>query len=687
MAPALRCRKSCAEDFRGAGLRASIDALKRGDSVKFKRVGVAVAALICLPAKAQVDPAVAFGARENVEFIALSPDGSRVAYAIPTEGQGSRLLTVDIGTTEPRNVVRVDGRQQRLGGCDWVSNSRLVCTVFSVAESAGILVPVSRLVSLDMDGANVRVLGERDSGDQVAARLFGGSVIDWLPGQDNQVLMQQLFIPEARAGTLLARNQEGLGVVQVDTATMRTRQTEEAHLNASHYLTDGRGNVRVMGVQQQRGATGMAGSITTLFYRPADSREWARLGEYDGRSRRGVWPLSVDAGTNSVYMLEEADGRDRVVRMALDGSERRDLDIAHPHVDVDGLLRLGRRKRVIGATYATERRQSVYFDTELQRVAQQLSRALPNAPLIDFVGASDDETKLLILASSDNDPGTYYVLDRASRNLVQVMRARPELDGIALATVRPITYRATDGTEVPGYLTLPPGAADARGLPAIVMPHGGPSARDEWGFDWLAQYFANRGYVVLQPNFRGSAGYGNDWFQVNGFQSWRTAIGDVNDAGRWLVSEGADPAKLAIFGWSYGGYAALQSGVVDPGLFKAIVAVAPVTDLAEARDEWAGFTNAANVRDYFGSGPHIAEGSPARHAAQIRAPVLLFHGEMDRNVGMRQSRLMRERLSDAGRPVELVEYPALDHQLEDSAARADMLRRSDAFLRQALGIQ
>ena len=198
----------------------------------------------------------------------------------------------------------------------------------------------------------------------------------------------------------------------------------------------------------------------------------------------------------------------------------------------------------------------------------------------------------------------------------------------------------------------------------------GPSARDEWGFDWLAQYFANRGYAVLQPNFRGSAGYGADWFQVNGFQSWRTAIGDVNDAGRWLVSEGiADPERLAIVGWSYGGYAALQSGVVDPALFRAVVAIAPVTDLQEARDEWRLFTNAANVRDFFGAGPHIAEGSPARHAAQIRAPVLLFHGDLDRNVGIRQSRLMRDRLRDAGRPVELVEFPGLDHQLEDSAAR------------------
>ena len=237
----------------------------------------------------------------------------------------------------------------------------------------------------------------------------------------------------------------------------------------------------------------------------------------------------------------------------------------------------------------------------------------------------------------------------------------------------------------PGYLTLPPDGAQ-RGLPAIVMPHGGPSARDEWGFDWLAQYFANRGYAVLQPNFRGSAGYGSQWFQTNGFQSWRTAIGDVNDAGRWLVREGiADPAKLAIVGWSYGGYAALQSAVIDQSLFRAAVAIAPVTDLQLARDEWRGSAS-ANTRDFFGTGPHIAEGSPARHAEAIRVPVLLMHGTLDLNVPIRQSRIMRDRLRSAGRQVELVEYPGLDHQLMDSATRAQVLRRSDAFLRQALGM-
>ena len=237
---------------------------------------------------------------------------------------------------------------------------------------------------------------------------------------------------------------------------------------------------------------------------------------------------------------------------------------------------------------------------------------------------------------------------------------------------------------IPGYLTIPPGS-DGRNLPAIVMPHGGPSSRDEWGFDWLVQFFAVRGFAVLQPNYRGSSGYGADWYQKNGFQSWRTAIGDIDDAGKWLVSQGvAAPGKLAIVGWSYGGYAALQSGVAEPGLFKAIVAIAPVTDLERLRRDHVDYTDYKIVDRFIGHGEHVASGSPAQNAATISAPVLLFHGSWDINVNVGQSRLMADKLRDAGKTVEYIEFPDLDHQLDDAAARTKILSMSDAFIRKAL---
>ncbi|MEO5866111.1 MAG: S9 family peptidase [Sphingomonas sp.] len=313
-----------------------------------------------------------------------------------------------------------------------------------------------------------------------------------------------------------------------------------------------------------------------------------------------------------------------------------------------------------------------------------MSRALPGLPLITFVDASADEKKLLLFAGSDVDPGHYYLYDKATRHLDEVSPARPQLVGTKLAVVKPVSYPAADGTMIPGYLTLPPGS-DGKNLPTIVMPHGGPGARDEWGFDWLAQFLANRGYAVLQPNFRGSTGYGDAWFKDNGFKSWRTAIGDVNDGGRWLIKQGiATPDRIAIFGWSYGGYAALQSAVLDPSLFKAIVAVAPVTDLETLRGESNDFTNHIIVDAFIGRGAHVREGSPAQNASRIAAPVLMFHGDRDQNVGIGESRLMASRLKSEGKQVELVEFHHLDHYLDDGEVRAQMLDKVDGFLRSSM---
>jgi dipeptidyl aminopeptidase/acylaminoacyl peptidase len=192
---------------------------------------------------------------------------------------------------------------------------------------------------------------------------------------------------------------------------------------------------------------------------------------------------------------------------------------------------------------------------------------------------------------------------------------------------------------------------------------------------------------VLQPNFRGSTGYRDNWFEQNGFQSWKTAVSDVVSAGRWLVSQGiAEPSRLAVVGWSYGGYAALQSAVLDSQVFKAVIATAPVTDLGLLKRQWSGWSNYELVSKFIGDGPHVHEGSPAEHADKIRVPVLLFHGELDRNVSIEQSKLMCSRLKSAGGKCELVTWPDLDHYLEDSSARALMLRKSDEFLRKSLGM-
>lgn len=634
------------------------------------------------PAPAQnLDPAAAFGARESVQSIALSPDGRRIAFVEPAVGQGSILYTVDLAAgTEPRRVTAADGTDQRLGGCEFVSNQRLVCTVWGVGSYNGLLVPVSRLVALDADGSNLVVLGESDSFYQRYVRTFTGNVIDWLPGTDGAMLMSHSFIPEQRQATRLERRQEGFGVVRMDTRTNRFTIAEAPRRDAVRYIADGRGTVRIIATRGTRGSTGQDSPVVNYQYRPAESREWRDFGTYDEREESGFLPVAVDPELNSAYAFGPHDGRTALFRVKLDGSMQREVVASHDQVDVDGLIRIGRRNRVVGASFATDRRQVIYFDPELRSLADRFHRALPNLPLIQFVDASEDEQRLLIWAGSDIDPGRYYIYDKGTRQLNEIMLSRPELENVTLAEVRPITYRAADGTQIPAYLTLPPGSS-GRGLPAIVMPHGGPSSRDEWGFDWLAQFLANRGYAVLQPNYRGSAGYGDAWLARNGFQGWRTSIGDITAGARWLAAQGiADPGRMGILGWSYGGYAALQAGVTEPGLFRAIVAIAPVTDLQQAKDDFRDYTNARNASEFIGSGPHIREGSPLQNVQAITAPVLLFHGDRDLNVSIIHSRRMDSALRGAGKASELVAFPGLEHDLADSAARVQMLQRIGTFL-------
>lgn len=471
----------------------------------------------------------------------------------------------------------------------------------------------------------------------------------------------------------------------MDTISLRSTKVEGPSPANEEFISDGHGRIRIRGYDPALSSDGLSSSRTRYLYNGRDGKNWRTLGEYDSATGEGFNPYRVDPALDVAYGLKKLDGRDAAYSISLDGENSEKLLLARPDVDVDGFVTIGRNARVIGVSYTTDKAEVHYLDPELKRLSGALSRGLPDLPLVHFNDSSQDERKLLLWAGSDVDPGRYYLLDRDAKGLTELALSRAALEGRPLAKVQHIEFQAADGTKIPAYLTRPPGS-EGRKLPAIVMPHGGPSARDSWGFDWLAQFWVNRGYVVLQPNFRGSDGYGDAWFQANGFQSWEAAIGDVADAGQWLVSQGiADPAKLVVSGWSYGGYAALQAAAVRPDLFRAVIAIAPVTDLARLKEEWSGWSNYRVTRDFIGSGPHIEQGSPARQAARIKAPVLMFHGSYDRNVNVRQSRLMADRLKQANKAATLVVYDKLDHYLEDSEARRDMLIQSANFLDKSLG--
>jgi len=649
---------------------------------------MAVAAATAAPAAElkSFDAAAAFGARPGVVRLRLSPDGKSVAYIAPLKGQGSVLLTLDLAEgSKPQIALTVSGKPDRLDSCYWVSSERLVCIIYGVVQGALHVLSFTRTVAVNRDGSAVKMLSTKDHEYAHYRQLGGGEVIDWLPDEDGAVLMSREYVPDDHIGSHLGSDREGLAVDWLDTRNLRVKSIEIPSRDAREYITDGRGTVRIVG-RSTRSTRGQDSGIISYSYRKAGSRDWLKLGDYNYVDDSGFNPAAVDHDLDVVFGFKKKDGRKAVYTVALDGSQSENLIYSRPEVDVDHLIRIGRRNRVVGVSFATDVRQSVYFDSDIDKLMGTLSRVLPLQPKLRVVDTSVDEQVLLIFAGSDDDPGVYYVFDRRSKQLRTFLVARGKLEGLKLAKVKPVSYPASDGERVPGYLTLPPGVDDAKGLPAVVLPHGGPSTRDEWDFDWLAQYFASRGFAVLQPNFRGSAGYGEAWLRRNGFRSWRIAIGDVLDAGRWMVAQGmADPAKLCVVGWGYGGYAALQAAVTDQGLFKAVVAIAPVTDLQSYKEEYRGWSNFNLVSNEIGEGPQLREGSPARNAEKIKVPVLLFHAAFDRNVGIAQSRLMAERLAAAGVKHELVTWDDLDHYFEDSAARTEMLRKSDAFLRQAIG--
>lgn len=629
------------------------------------------------------ETAAVFGSRQTILNISLSPSGNKVAYITPAGKSAEAVYVVDLnGGAEPTPLIRFAEPNARLTSCSFATETRLVCRVYVIDEDMDLLLGFTRMLSLSTNGEKMVALTQRQSSGALDFIQDGGNIISLdVAGEANKILMTREWVKEITTGTRMGNPKEGLGVDIVDVTTGRRKVSIGPDNGAIGYIADENGDVR-MKVRQLIASRGMQSNSRLFFFKNPEQGGWKLLSKIkvDSQTYTGLQPVAVDGAKNIAYAFAEHNGFEALYSLPLEESSEPTLVASRPDADVDSLIRIGRNRRVVGASYATDRRKNIYFDPDLKRLSDGLSKALPGGPLVTVLGASSDESKLMLVASSDVDPGMTYLYDKESRRLEELLPVRNYMADRTLAEMKSVSFPTADGTMIPGYLTLPV-KSDGKNLPAIVLPHGGPSARDEWGFDWLVQFFAARGYAVLQPNYRGSSGYGTNWFGKNGFKAWETAIGDVNDAGRWLVSEGiADSQKLAIVGWSYGGYAALQSQVVDPELYKAVVAIAPVTDLEQLRQEALRYTSGRLVDQFIGRGPHVRAGSPRQNVDYFKSPVLMFHGDLDQNVDVDQSRQMENRLSDAGKEVKYVEFKNVAHSLRDSKIRSDMLVEIDRFL-------
>ena len=279
----------------------------------------------------------------------------------------------------------------------------------------------------------------------------------------------------------------------------------------------------------------------------------------------------------------------------------------------------------------------------------------------------------------------YLVGDRDKKSLLVFSERYPSLPMDQMAEKKIISYAARDGLEIEGYLTVPLRHEDGA-IPAIIFPHGGPISYDGGGFDYWTQYFASRGYAVLQMNFRGSSGYGFE-FMASGLQAWGLEMqNDVEDGTRWLIEQGiADPERICVVGASYGGYAALMEAARNPDLYQCAVSFAGVTDVAYLVTSHRNYTNYEIVKEQIGSKrSELRQRSPLHNAEAINIPVLLAHGTKDRSVRLRHSERMEKELRKAGKDVTYLEFEDGDHYLSAQEHRVAFFSAMDAFLHEHL---
>jgi dipeptidyl aminopeptidase/acylaminoacyl peptidase len=353
-------------------------------------------------------------------------------------------------------------------------------------------------------------------------------------------------------------------------------------------------------------------------------------------------------------------------------------------------------KVVMGVAYSGMYPSYELFDEQLNREVKAAVGAMPDSS-VALASWTDDWNKILLYVDGGAQPPRYILYDRPGRRLTQVARARPDIKPEEIAEVVTVEYKARDGLPIPTLITWPVGVpADQRkNLPMIVMPHGGPESYDSVGFDWLAQFLANEGYLVLQPNFRGSGGFGASFAQA-GYGEWgRQMQDDVTDGAKALITMGwADPNRTCIVGWSYGGYSALAGGALTPDLYKCVVAIAGVSDLKtmlghEKRENGPESRTYAYWQSVIGDPDKDAAAieavSPYRLAANFKAPVLLIHGTDDLVVPQRQSELMDEALRAANKPVTFLRIGKDDHSLVAPESRTHALNEVAAFLKTHIG--
>jgi len=437
-----------------------------------------------------------------------------------------------------------------------------------------------------------------------------------------------------------------------------------------------------------RAGVGWMSRRLKFYYRRSEADKFALIGAIKPGDDDAYFDIAkVVSGSDDGYVLSDKEtGRQALYKFNYRTREIGERVYGSDLYDIEDYWLSSDGTSLEGVTYTDDRNRIEWFDADSKKLQGQLDRAIPNLHA-RVTSRSQDNKHMLILATAPDDPGLYYYLDRNTQQMAPVAIRQTGLPPDRLAVTKAVSYTARDGTHIPAYLTLPKGR-EAKGLPLIILPHGGPyGIRDRLQYDAEVQFFANRGYAVLQPNYRGSGGYGTAFGDAGIGQIGRTMQDDLDDGMDWLVKDGVvDAGRVCIIGASYGGYAAIWSITRNPERYRCAASFAGVADWqAMLKYDRRFLTKQASARwqaRVTGDGElDLLAVSPTLQAARIGRPLLIGHGEDDNRVPISQSKKLVAALKAAGNGnFDYVAYPKEGHGFSDPANQKDWFDRLDAFL-------
>ena len=613
--------------------------------------------------------AEAFFSDPLLSHAVLAPDGRRIAAVTSRDGVAVLIVRPTWGG-EIQQLAKLDEPGMALRTIGWAGDQTIVVGVDRPHKAMlGDHTRQSRLISVSLDGGKPRYLGA-DWAAQESSQ-YQDQIIDWLPDDPKHVLIN--YFPD----------DQGASAAQVDVESGAMRVVVSAKPSVLNWFADHVGRVRA-------GEGGRRGGGSWIVYgRANDEDPFETLADYDRAGGDGFRFAGFDPDPNKLYVYAAtANDRTGLFPYDLARKELAPALYADPVYDVGPLMRSPRTGKLLGVEVVGDRPGIHFFDDAAAREQTAIDRAFPGTTN-RIVSLDRAEHIAIVEVSGDTKPPQYFVFDRDKKRMDFLFAAYPKLDEKALAPMKAVRYRARDGVEIQGYLTLPRGGQT--NLPTIVLPHGGPSTRDVWGWHAEAQFLASRGFAVFQPNFRGSTGFGRD-YERKGYRQWGLAMqDDISDGVTWLVEQGiSDRGRIGIYGASYGGYAALEGLVKTPDLYRAGASFAGVSDLVDWLDHSDHYLFSDFNKPMNGDGSddrtQLAAISPARHAGQIRVPVLIAHGEDDAIVRVKQSQSMADALKAAGATVETHYYPDEGHGFTNERNRIDFHEKLAAFFERHLAL-